>query len=583
MKKQLIYGFLGIAAVATLTGCDDLLNDNRYPQSIQTSNAEFWSNPSNVQSECNYFYELFSGYGNGSGLGEFYAPGLNDNQTSSNGGENLANWKNINVPASSTNWSNPYIYIRRANLIIEGVEGSSLTEGEKANYLGIARMIRGWQYYGLVRAYGDVPLVETALDPSNPEDYAVLFEARTNRNTVMDYALADLDYAVANISAAKSKNAFSKDLAKAIKSEVCLYEGSYARYHAKDESRATKFFTEAAKVAGELVDAYPIGDNYQALYNSFRGALSANAEVIFMKEYEKDVFMHPTVDYTSSSTPISGITKDAFDAYLFKDGKPLALTSEDTSDLPVVTYEDSEPDKDGKVTRTYTLNIADVLAVRDGRLSQTIDEYVYFTGTPYQRSNSMPMTSRTGYGVKKFVSPEMDYTYTTTVWNYTCAPLYWGALVGLDLVEAKAELGNLTDADLDKTINKMFARADLPKATVASLSSMNDPANNMNVSSLLWEIRRCRRCELIYDKDLRYWDLVRWHQLELLDSEKHPNIYLGANVSGMPEDDRPANVDGYINAKGKGSRVFSDREYLFPIPSGQIGLNTNLTQNPGWN
>ena len=581
MKKQLIYGFLGIAAVATLTGCDDLLNDNRYPQSIQTSNTEFWSNASNVRNECNYFYELFSGYGNGSGLGEFYAPGLNDNQTSSNGGENLANWKNINVPASSTNWSNPYIYIRRANLIIEGVENSSLTETDKANFIGIARMIRGWQYYGLVRAYGDVPLVETALDPSNPEDYAILFEARTNRNTVMDYALADLDYAIANIGTQKSKNAFSKDLAKAIKSEVCLYEGSYARYHAKDESRATKYFTEAAKAAGDLVDAYPIGDNYQATYNSFRGALSANAEVIFMKEYEKDVFMHSTVDYTSSSTPISGITKDLFDAYLFKDGKPLALTSEDTSDLPVTTYE--EKVVDGKTVREYTLDIAGLLAVRDGRLSQTIDPRVYFEGTPYQRPNSMKMTSLTGYGVKKFDNPEMDYTYTTTVWNYTCAPLYWGALVSLDYAEAKAELGTLTDADLDKTVNKMFARAGLPAATVASLSAMTDPANNMKVSNLLWEIRRCRRCELVYDKDLRYWDLVRWHQLELLDADKHPNIYLGANVSGMLAEDRPANVDGYMNAKGKGSRVFSDREYLFPIPSGQIGLNNNLTQNPGWN
>lgn len=569
--------------MASLTACDDLLNDNRYPQSTQTSNDEFWSNASNVRNECNYFYELFSGYGNGSGLGEFYAPGVNDNQTSSNGGENLANWKNISVPTSSSNWSNPYTYIRRANLIIQGVEGSTLTDSEKADFTGIARLIRGWQYYGLVRAYGDVPLVKEALDPSNPEDYLVLFEARTARNTVMDYALEDINYAIANIATVKSKNAFSQDLAKAIKSEVCLYEGSYARYHAKDDARATKFFTEAANAAGDLVAAYPIGDNYQALYNSFRSALSGNAEVIFMKEYEKDVFMHPTVDYTSSSTPISGITKDMFDTYLFKDGKPLALTSEDTSDLPVTTYTLSEPDKDGKTTRLYTLDITDLLAVRDGRLAQTIDDVVYFEGTPYKRPNSMPMTSRTGYGVKKFVNPEMDYTYTTTVWNYTCAPLYWGALVGLDYAEAKAELGTLTDADLDLTINKMFARAGLPAATVASLSAMEDPANNMKVSNLLWEIRRCRRCELVYDKDMRYWDLVRWHQLELLDSDKHPNIYLGANVSGMEEEDRPANVDGYINAKGKGNRVFSDREYLFPIPSGQIGLNENLTQNPGWN
>ena len=111
---------------------------------------------------------------------------------------------------------------------------------------------------------------------------------------------------------------------------------------------------------------------------------------------------------------------------------------------------------------------------------------------------------------------------------------------------------------------------------------MNDPANNMGVSSLLWEIRRCRRCELIYDKDLRYWDLVRWHKLDLLDSQSHPEIYLGANVTALPESERPANVNGYMDASGGQIRKFAEREYLFPIPSGQIGLNSALEQQELW-
>ncbi len=565
MKKIYIFGAVAIAA-ASLTSCDDFLNDNRYPESVQTSNPAYWSNPSNVQGQCNYFYETFSGYGNGSGGGEFYFPGLNDNQTSATGGNQLAPWKNINVPTSSSSWDNPYKHIRRANLIIEGVEGSTLTDADKQNFTAIARLIRGFQYYQLVRCYGDVPLIKKALQPTDREE---LFGPRTDRNIVMDYALEDLSFAVENIAAQNSKNAFSKDLAAAMKSEVCLFEGSYARYHQKNEERAKKYFQEVVACSEPLVKAYPIGENYQAIYNSYLKELSANNEIIFMKEYEKDVFMHPTCDYTSSSTPISGITKDAFDAYLFKDGKPLALTSEDKSDA-------------GTVNEDKTIDISAILAVRDGRLAQTIDDVVYYTGATYQRPNSMKMTSVTGYGVKKYVNPEMSYEYTTTIWNYTCAPLYWGALVGLNYAEAKAELGTLTNDDLDLTINKMFARADLPAQTVAGLSAMNDPANNMGVSSLLWEIRRCRRCELIYDKDLRYWDLIRWHQLELLDSKKHPNITLGANVSVLPEGSQPTNVGGYMDASGAQTRVFSEREYLFPIPSGQIALNDALTQNDGW-
>lgn len=192
----------------------------------------------------------------------------------------------------------------------------------------------------------------------------------------------------------------------------------------------------------------------------------------------------------------------------------------------------------------------------------------------------MLMTSLTGYGVDKFNNPEMSEEFTTTIKNYTCAPLYWGALIAMDYVEAKAELGTLTDGDLTKTMNKIFKRAGLPEQTVNGLSTMNDSANNMNVSSLIWEIRRCRRCEFIFDKGIRYWDLVRWHQLELLDSTKHPNIALGANVSASPV--TVGNIGGYLDAAYGTTRKFEERQYLYPIPSGQIQLNQSLKQNPGW-
>jgi hypothetical protein len=102
----------------------------------------------------------------------------------------------------------------------------------------------------------------------------------------------------------------------------------------------------------------------------------------------------------------------------------------------------------------------------------------------------------------------------------------------------------------------------------------------MGVSSLLWEIRRCRRAEFMLDKNTRYWDLIRWHKLDLLDSAQHPNIQLGANISAS--DVQVSNKNGYIDASYGMTRTFSDREYFYPIPSEQIRLNPSLTQNPGW-
>ena len=88
----------------------------------------------------------------------------------------------------------------------------------------------------------------------------------------------------------------------------------------------------------------------------------------------------------------------------------------------------------------------------------------------------------------------------------------------------------MLSCNLNNTINKLQARAGLPDMTT---TPADDPANNMGVSNLIWEIRRCRRCELMFDNWYRYWDLIRWHQLELLDSKKHPNVFLGANLENV--------------------------------------------------
>jgi len=111
-----------------------------------------------------------------------------------------------------------------------------------------------------------------------------------------------------------------------------------------------------------------------------------------------------------------------------------------------------------------------------------------------------------------------------------------------------------------------------------------DPSNNMGVSNLLWEIRRTRRCELMSDNWYRYWDLVRWHKLDLLDTQDHPNINRGAYLGTVVDLDETFNLDaqGYVIPVSK-QRIFDKKYYLCPIPSNQITLSKgSTTQNPGW-
>ena len=115
-----------------------------------------------------------------------------------------------------------------------------------------------------------------------------------------------------------------------------------------------------------------------------------------------------------------------------------------------------------------------------------------------------------------------------------------------------------------------------------TVSPESDPANNHGVSNLIWEIRRERRVELMYDKNDRYWCLIRWHQLDKLDTQKYPNIMKGAYVGEANKAEATIFDDGYIDASNGGSRIYNAKYYLAPIPSGQLDLNPNLGQNYGW-
>ena len=560
-----IYKLCAIALATTaLVGCDDFIDDNRYPLDQQTSNPTYWNNASNVTNQCNTFYNQYIGYGNSGSLGWFYAKTLSDDQA----GNSFTNWTNVNVPSSSSNWSAPFTEIRRANYIITNVANSTLSENDKNNFMAIARLNRAWQYYQLVRMYGDVQWIETVVDPANPEE---TYGSRDDRDMVMDKVLEDLNFACQYMQKG-SKSSWSKDMANAMKADICLWEGTFCKYRTADENgkaadatRAEKFLKECVTACENVMNAgYTLSDDYQAIYNSV--SLSDNPEIIFFKEYKKDLFYHSLISYTCSSTQISGMTKDAFDAYLFKDGKPLALTSENKSDV-------GEVDADGNYS------IAKLLEVRDGRLAKTIDPFVYYQGMAWTRAGAMAMTSSTGYGICKYDNVTLDRDYrANTVKNYTCAPLFWLSVIYCNYAEAKAELGNITDADLDKSINKLYARAGLPALTAEV--GFSDPANNWGVSDIIWEIRRCRRCELMFDNWYRYWDLVRWHKLDKLDSQKNPNILLGANMTAAPVS--IANVDGYVDGSKGQIRTFESRQYLYPIPSAQLTLNENLEQNLGW-
>ena len=564
-----------LATGLMLSSCSDLLDTDPYDQFTKSN---YFTSETNVSLFANEFYNEFSGYGNNGAYGNFYFNWVNDDQ----GTTGIQPWTFTTVPASASAWTTPYTEIRRANTLINAIPGiESMSESAKNNWIGIGRLYRAWQHYKLVRGYGDCYWVEKELDATDED---ILYGARQPRNSVMDKVLEDLNFAVANISAnGTSRVAFNKYVALAMKAEICLFEGTYSKYVTKDAGRATNYLNEAKAACEQIMNSgqYQLNGDFQANFNSEN--LSGNKEMILYKHYAYGSMTHGTIDYTCGSTQVHGMTKDAFDSYLFLDGKPKALTARNTSDHGKVVNID---DGAGFGARNY-IDIADVLAERDPRLSAHVDHILQFAGDAYARFKGAQSTSSTGYGVWLFDNETFasnNALRQATNGNYSDAPIFWYAEILLDYAEACAELGTITDADLNKSINLLRDRVGMPHLTTAVEA---DPANNMGVSSIIFEIRRERRVELMYCQNDRYYSLQRWNKLDLLDTATHPDLCRGAYVGGFSADinleDVDVDAEGYINCKNNGADRRYDAKYLlFPIPSGEATLNPAIGQNPGW-
>ena len=186
--KKIVIAAIALSTLA-LSGCDNLLD--KQPMD-QFTDGNFWTSKDNVEAFANRFYDSFSGYS-----GAFYFPTLNDNQ----GVVGLSDWNYKTVPASISLWNSNYQALRRANLMIDRVPNvASMSEEDKNNWIGVAKLYRALKHYELVRAFGDIVYVDKLLDVTDEDKELYLYGERQDRDIVMDKVLDDLNFAVNNIT-----------------------------------------------------------------------------------------------------------------------------------------------------------------------------------------------------------------------------------------------------------------------------------------------------------------------------------------------------------------------------------------------
>lgn len=488
--------------------------------------------------------------------------------------------------ASTGTWD--WTYLRKINIFLDNYQKADATEEVKNEYAGEVRFFRAWLYYDRVVRYGDVPWVDRSL---NVTDTEILYGTRTSRCEVMDHVIDDLTFAAEHLPESREEGRINKYAALHLKSRVCLYEGTYRKYHKM--GNPTTCLRQAVEAAEAIMksgkyELYSTGNPNEDYHNLWLiKDLKGNPETILYRHYDYDLLGHGSTPSRTIPFDNNGLTKDMVDDYLCLDGKPIALS----------------PLYKGDAT------LDDLFANRDPRLGQTIvkpgiyffkecdsDEIVprLFVASGYGSSTS------TGFHWMKTYNADDEGKYSKAD---TDLPIFRYAETLLNYAEAKAELGELGQAEVDKSINLLRNRVGMAEMKVSELQ--RDPESDMTkaagyldeeVPVLLEEVRRERRVELACEgfrrRDLLRWRAGKFYEKPVLGARWSYFLSL-KKADGSPLYDNDdlgkdifVNKDGYIDPYQQSlphGRVFDpSKHYLEAIPLGELSLNPNLGQNPGW-
>ena len=589
MNMKTKYIFLSVLAVIlafTMTSCDSFLNQPPYDD---FTDEEYWQNEDQARTYMYGFYtSIFSGYGSGASHGSFLM-----GQTSNDDFASDMEQKNLTpevVPEADGSWS--FSNIRKANYALASIDRIDATPAVKNHWRGVARFFRACYYSNLVFRYGDVPWYDRVPKlSSSKEDMDYLYKDRDPRAYVDSCIMADFQYAMDSVRENDGALQVNRYVVAAMASRLMLREGTFLKYHKIDTELAEQCLT-MAKAAAEMVmksNKYAIAPSYNALFTS--EDLGSNPEIIMHRHYVDGVLAHSTLAYSYTEAQ-AGLSRSLAEAFVASDGLP-------------VYYKDANwvaPTAD------------DFFANRDARLAQCIRPKYYIKGEDNKPFNY----SLSGYSWNKFMDdskvdkPEPTWAREK---NTTDAPCVRYAEVLLNYAEAAYELHLLagkefTQADLDKSINKIRAREDVNLPALQIVGGQpaingvvfDDPkrlqieqnADGGITDAMLWEIRRERRVELCME-GFRLNDLKRWCKLDYLWNGCNPDIRYGAYIrlSDFPKRgaevvlEDPNATEGYIlrNTLGQRERPIK-RNYINPIPSGQITLyktkGYNLSQNTEW-
>jgi hypothetical protein len=538
---KFLYKLLIVFLAATVaTGCKklDLAPTDRF------SDLTFWTVDANVYSALNNNYSLLYNANM-----YFYNESTSDNAYSSTGDFALIASGNATSAQGKflNDWTYFYSAIKSCNIFLANVDqNTNLSAEVKERLKAENRFIRAFAHFNLAKWYGDVPLIDKDL---SPDEAKVI--ARSPKAAVIQFVIDELEAAAAVLPSkeqipASENGRLTKGAALALESRVLLYEGTR--------------MAEVVAVSEKLINnqsvngQYGLVANYSSLFSD-AAVNKTNNEAIFSLQFVPSIrTWNEFFDFAPRSVGgrVSGMspTQELVDDYITLNGRGIREAGSG--------YVESNPyvNRDPRLTATvvydkYNWTKPDgstkVIYIKPGTDPDParLDEY----------NPASQASSPTGYYWRKYYDPIALTSFASGMNLH----LIRYAEVLLNYAEAKQALGQMDETVWNNTIRALRQRA-----------GFTDPAalNFPGTADLTNIIRRERRAELAME-GLRTDDIRRWKIAETtLNGYAH-----GARFGDAAVD------NGYIRAQ---KRSFTAKDYLWPIPSSEIGLNPNLTQNPGY-
>ena len=579
--------YLALAGLLGFTACDDVIDLKPLDSFTDES---YWTSVDDLRNYANRFYTNLA------------APSStydeqSDNRVPANYDIWLYNEYTLDR-AGDWNWEN----IRNLNFFMNRYQRVVASEADINAQVAVIRFFRALDYFGKIKSYGDVPWYEKDLTDGDTEE---LFKPRDSRDFVLGKVIEDLEFAIQWLPEknAAVKGALHKDAARTQLSRVCLYYGTFKKYHNVGGTPSSQDLLQ--KAANNALAVMNTG-NYAIVQGADNGCgmvsfegypmyyqnqfvqedLDGNKEAILYREYKDGVLTHQT----GRQDAAPGFSKDFMESFLCKDGKPIGVSE---------LYQGDE-----------TLDIE--LTDRDPRMYQIVDNVkrpwaVQADGTielhrsAFDLNASAPDVSAsksvTGYLNTKHLSADpTQWVASSTTYDFM---VYRYAEVLLNYAEAMYELGQMSQEVLDNTINKIRGRVGMPHLKMeVGFTDPNWPNYGYEVAPLLQEIRRERRIELVAE-GFRYDDIIRWKAVKLYEN---PKTVLGMRVTdkvislyqegtfggdkgrALVEYEGKTYIRPYSKDLNDAGRKWSadDKRFLNPISKNVMLINPNITQNPGW-